>query len=263
MGRIEDILTAARSSGRGALMPFLTAGYPDLQTTEAVLLGLEPDVADIVELGFPFSDPIADGPVIAASMHEALAGGLRPEQILELVCRVRGRVSQGLVAMVSHSIVERSGGTDFIARIADAGFDGLIVPDIDLDRVDLLLPMIDEHDLSFSLLVAPSTTDDRLEAILPRCRGFIYLLARAGLTGIRNELPEIEPQVARIRNRTDLPIAVGFGVSSPEHVATVTSRADAAIVGSAIVRCMSESDAPAQAALQKIRELAGVLPEGT
>ena len=134
MGRIGDILTASRSSGRGALMPFLTAGYPDLETTEAILLGLEPAWADIVELGIPFSDPIADGPVIAASMHEALSRGIRPERILDMVSRIRGQIHQGLVAMVSHSIVERSGGDAFITRAADAGFDGLIVPDLDLDR---------------------------------------------------------------------------------------------------------------------------------
>tara|TARA_Y100000589_G_scaffold104192_1_gene98490 strand:+ start:1777 stop:2568 length:792 start_codon:yes stop_codon:yes gene_type:complete len=262
MGRIADILADTRSSGRGALMPFLTAGYPDLQTTEAVLLGIEPAWADIVELGIPFSDPIADGPVIAASMHEALTNGLTPDQILALVSRIRDRVQQGLVAMVSHSIVERSGGVDFIQRAADAGFDGFIVPDVDLERVDDLLPMIDDRNLSFSLLVAPSTTDDRLDAILPRCRGFIYLLARGGLTGVRNELPDISPQVARIRERTDLPIAVGFGVSSPDHVATVVSRADAAIVGSAIVRRMGEADDPASAALQTIHELSGGLAAG-
>ena len=262
MGRIGDILTASRSSGRGALMPFLTAGYPDLETTEAILLGLEPAWADIVELGIPFSDPIADGPVIAASMHEALSRGIRPERILDMVSRIRGQIHQGLVAMVSHSIVERSGGDAFITRAADAGFDGLIVPDLDLDRVDDLLPVVDQHDLSFSLLVAPSTTDERLDAIIPRCRGFIYLLARAGLTGVRSELPEITPHVSRIRERTQLPIAVGFGVSSPEHVSRVASVADAAIVGSAIVRRMGESDAPAQAALQTIQELSGGLPRG-
>ena len=111
MGRIADILADTRSSGRGALMPFLTAGYPDLQTTETVLLGIEPDWADIVELGIPFSDPIADGPVIAASMHEALTNGLTPDQILALVSRIRDRVPQGLVAMVSHSIVSEGLGT--------------------------------------------------------------------------------------------------------------------------------------------------------
>lgn len=262
MGRIDDILTASRTSGRGALMPFLTAGYPDLATTEEILLGLEPSWADIVELGIPFSDPIADGPVIAASMHEALVNGVQPEQVLELVGRIRDRVPQGLVAMVSHSIVERSGGARFVTRIADAGFDGLIVPDIDIDRVDQLLPTIDERDLSFSLLVAPTTTDERLERILPRCRGFIYLLARAGLTGVRSDLPDIAPQVDRIRTHTNLPIAVGFGVSTPEHVATVVSDADAAIVGSAIVRRMGEASNPAGAALDTIEELSAGLRPG-
>ncbi len=257
MGRIADILAETRSAERGALMPFLTAGYPDLQATERILPGIDPAWADIIELGIPFSDPIADGPIIAASMHEALLAGIRPGDVFDLVRRIRSDVSQGLVAMVSNSIVERTGAITFIEAAAAAGFDGLIIPDIDLDRVDAILPTIDAHDLAFSLLVAPTTSDQRLESILPRCRGFVYLLARAGLTGVRSELPDIGPQVQRIRQRTNLPIAVGFGISTAEHVSTVLASADAAIVGSAIVRSMGESDDPAQAALETIKDLAG------
>jgi len=255
MGRIADILSEARAGARGALMPFLTAGYPDLETTERILAGLEPAWADIVELGIPFSDPIADGPIIAASMHEALVSGIRPGDVFELVRRMRGDIAQGLVAMVSNSIVERTGAIAFIDTAATAGFDGLIIPDIDLDRVDALLPSIDAHELAFSLLVAPTTTDERLASILPRCRGFVYLLARAGLTGVRSELPDIEPQVQRLRQHTDLPIAVGFGISTAEHVSTVLASADAAIVGSAIVRSMGDSEDPVQAALSTIQHL--------
>jgi tryptophan synthase alpha chain len=241
-------------------MPFVTAGYPDIETTGAILSGLDPSWADIIELGIPFSDPIADGPIIAASMHEALQAGVRPGHVFELVRSIRADIPQGLVAMVSTSIVERSGAVGFIEEAARAGFDGLIIPDVDLDRVDEILPTIDAHEMAFSLLVAPSTTDARLESILPRCRGFIYMLARAGLTGIRSELPDISPQVERIRRLTDLPIAVGFGISSAEHVSTVLAHADAAIVGSAIVRSMGTSDDPAAAALDTIRALSSGRP---
>lgn len=260
MGRITDILAGTRSDHRGALMPFVTAGYPDIQTTGEILTGLEPESADIIELGIPFSDPIADGPIIAASMHEALQSGVRPGHVLDLVRSLRSEIPQGLVAMVSNSIVERSGAIEFIESAAEAGFDGLIIPDIDLDRVDEILPTIDSHEMAFSLLVAPSTTDARLESILPRCRGFVYMLARAGLTGIRSDLPDISPQVERIRSHTDLPIAVGFGISSADHVSTVLGHADAAIVGSAIVRAMGNSDTPATAALDTIRALSSSRP---
>ena len=248
MGRIQDIFTQLKTDGRTALMPFLTAGHPSV--------GLEEAGAHIVELGIPFSDPIADGPVIAAAMHKALTDGLHVDDVIEMVGRVRDRTSLGLVAMVSSSIVERRGAESFLTRLRDSGFDGIIVPDIDTERADALLPIVDELDLAFALLVAPTTTDHRLDTLLPRCRGFVYLLARAGLTGEQSDAPDIAAAVDRIRARCDLPIAVGFGISTPEHVAAVTAHADAAIVGSAIVRRMDEADDPATAACGYVGTLA-------
>lgn len=256
MGRIQDIFMELKGEGRTALMPFLTAGHPSLHVTEATIGGLESAGAHIVELGIPFSDPIADGPVIAAAMHNALVDGLQVDDVIEMVDRIRKTTSLGLVAMVSSSIVERRGAESFLHQLKDAGFDGIIVPDIDTDRADALLPMIDELDLAFALLVAPTTTDQRLDTLLPRCRGFVYLLARAGLTGEQSDAPDIAAAVERIRARCDLPIAVGFGISTAEHVAAVTAHADAAIVGSAIVRRMDAADDPAAAACDYVATLA-------
>lgn len=259
MGRIHDIFANLRETGTGGLMPFLTGGFPSLADTEQTLLGMADAGANIVEIGFPFSDPIADGPVIASSMHEALEGGLRIEELFDVVASVRDRVPIGLVAMVSESIIERMGTKQFINRMADAGFDGLIVPDMDLDRTDCLSSLAADHDLSLTFLIAPTTSQDRADQILKTCRGFVYLLARSGLTGESEHAPEIAKQVDLIRQRSDLPIAAGFGIATPEHVRLVTQHADAAIVGSALVRRMAEAGDAPTAALEFTQLLSGGL----
>lgn len=256
MGRIDDIFNQLQADGRTAIMPFIVAGYPELEATIVALRGFEAAGASIVEIGIPFSDPIADGPVIAAAMHETLEQGLKVDDVLDAVRAVRAQTDIGLVAMVSSSIVERRGNEDFLRALAEAGFDGVIMPDLDTNRAGELLPIVDELDLSFTLLVAPTTTDERLETLLPHCRGFVYLLARTGLTGEQDQAPDIEAAVNRIRSRSDLPIAVGFGIAEPDHVATVTASADAAIVGSAIVRRMADAEDPGRAAIDFVSLLA-------
>lgn len=260
MGRIDTIFEELRRSGRRALMPFVTAGHPTLAVTETVLPKLDAAGASVVELGIPFSDPIADGPVIASAMHEALEAGVRPADVLDMVRRVRADLDCGLVAMVSCSIVVRLGGPEFVAEAAAAGIDGFIVPDADIDLARTLSAACATHDLAFAMLVAPTTPDDRLDEVLPLCRGFVYLLARAGITGERDTAPEIDAPLARIRSRTDLPIACGFGISTPEHVAAVTASADAAIVGSALVRRMGDADDPVAEATRFTESLAAGLP---
>jgi tryptophan synthase alpha chain len=257
--RIDSIFADLRGAGRTAIMPFVTAGFPSLDVTEAVLPALDDAGASVIELGIPFSDPIADGPIIAASMHEAILSGTTPAGVLEMVRRVRDRVDAGLVAMVSDSIVHRLGSERFVDAAAEAGFDGLIVPDLDLAAARSLSARAGERGLSFSLLVAPTTSAARLERITDLCRGFVYLLARAGITGERNERPDVEARVAEVRAVTDLPIAVGFGISSAEHVAAVTGCADAAIVGSALVRAMAEATNPTAAAVEMVSSLASGL----
>ncbi len=158
MSRIDDIFSKKRAAGQTSLMPFVTAGHPSLDDTSAAIPAMEEAGASIVELGIPYSDPIADGPVIAASMHEALLSGTTPARVFELVRRVRSTTDLGLIAMVSHSIVNRIGSERFVAEAADAGFDGLIVPDIDLESAAEVKALSDARDIGFSLLVAPTTT---------------------------------------------------------------------------------------------------------
>lgn len=245
MSRIDSIFCELRARKRRALMPFITAGYPSLAVTRQVIPALETAGASIVELGIPFSDPIADGPVIASSMHAALAKGVTPRRVFDLVREVRPRTNLGLVAMVSDSIITRLGPEQFVRDAAEAGFDGLIVPDIDLDAARPLAGLARMHDLTFTLLVAPTSSSHRIKQITDLCSGFIYVLARVGITGESEALDEsaLRERIAQIRTQSQLPVAVGFGISRPEHVAAVTRCADAAIVGSALVRRMAGEDA--------------------
>jgi tryptophan synthase alpha chain len=238
MQRMMQRLQQDRAAGRGSLMPFLTAGSPSIEATVATILTLDGLGVAAIEIGFPFSDPIADGPVIAASMDRALRAGTTVAAIVDAIRDVRPRVGCGLIAMVSMSIVHRHGGGEFVAALHDAGFDALIVPDMDVDDADLITQSVEQRGMGLALLVAPTSSPERIRAITRRCRGFVYALARAGLTGTSDAPPDVEGTVSAIRAETTLPIAVGFGISTPAHVRMVIQHADAAIVGSALVRAM-------------------------
>ena len=198
--------------------------------------------ADIIELGIPFSDPIADGPVIAESMHRALLAGVTPESVL--ACVAKARPAAPVLAMVSVSIVERLGAGRFMADARSAGLDGLIVPDAGPDFwTDALLCAADAAGLAIVELVAPSTPIDRVRRIVLRARSFDYLLARAGITGEQRDAPEIAARVEAIRAIAPVRIAVGCGISTAQHVRSVGAHADGAIVGSALVRRLDEARA--------------------
>ncbi|MFG0328093.1 MAG: tryptophan synthase subunit alpha [Phycisphaerales bacterium JB037] len=263
MGRIEDIFASARAEGRKLLMPFVCAEHPRAGATVEVLPALDRAGAAIVEVGIPFSDPIADGPVIAGAMHEALERGATPGRVFEQVASVRSRVDCGLVAMVSVSIVHRFGGASgFVGRAKEAGFDGLIIPDLPVEDAGGVLDAARSSDMTLSMLIAPATSRDRAQRLCEASSGFVYLLARSGITGERRESPEIGGRVAQLREITDLPIAAGFGISTAEHVAAAVSHADAAIVGSALVKRLTSAVDPAAEADAFVRELSSGLPGG-
>ncbi|MBC8202686.1 MAG: tryptophan synthase subunit alpha [Planctomycetes bacterium] len=251
MTRITEIF----SSNKKALMPFLVAGHPTIQSTEAAILAMDKAGADIIEIGIPFSDPIADGPVIAAAMHEAIENGVTPAHAIGVVSRIREQVSAGLIAMVSDSIVNRCGGSAFLERLSEAGFDGIIIPDIDDLDAEELSAHCSRCGLTFTMLISPTTPDERIAWLASISSGFLYVLARVGLTGEQSTLPDIASRITQIRALTDLPLAVGFGISTREHVLSVTKSADAAIVGSALVRRMSDADDPTKAARDFVCEL--------
>jgi len=264
MSRIERIFDQLHADGRKGLMPFVTAGFPDMDATGAILPAVEKAGASIVELGFPFSDPIADGPVIQSSMTDALASGATPESIFRAVADVRERLSIGLVAMVSYSIVYRIGVERFIDTAAAAGLDGFIFPDLPLEEAGALREPVHAAGLTCSLLVAPTTPADRAKRIAEASSGFVYVVARTGITGEQDKAPEgLGDRVAVLREATDLPIAVGFGISRPEHVAAVVEHADAAIVGSALVRRIGEHrDRPPAEIAERVGAYVRELTEG-
>ncbi len=266
MGRINAIFSDLRRRGDRALMPFITAGDPGLSTSAALLPALERAGASIVELGIPFSDPIADGPIIQASMTRALERGVRVEQVFEAIAEQRDRVELGLIAMVSYSIVHRIGLKRFVEQAKAAGIDGFIFPDLPVEESRPAADAVREAGLILSMLISPTTPAERAERIARASSGFLYVLSRAGITGERATLPaELPERIARLRDVTDLPIAVGFGIGSAEQVSRVVSVADAAIVGTALVRRIADAaqGGPEQvvsAAESFTRELATGLP---
>jgi tryptophan synthase alpha chain len=242
-----------------AFMPFVTAGDPDLETTAAVIRELANRGVDLIEVGFPYSDPIADGPVIQASYTRSLQRHVHVDQILAAVKSVTSGsepVKCPLIAMVAFSIVFRVGIDQFLKQSSDAGFAGLIVPDLPGDEAADFFAATRAAELDLIQLVAPTTPADRVERILSHCSGFVYCVSVAGVTGVRDQLPEtLQEQLAALRSKTDLPLAVGFGISRPEQVAPLRGKADGVIVGSAIVRQLAAIEAEGKPAAETIRSV--------
>jgi len=262
--RIDQVFAELRANGGRALMPFLTAGDPDLDTTARLLPALERAGASVCELGIPFSDPIADGPVIQASMTHALDQGVRLGRVFDMVADARGSLDMGLVAMVSYSIVYRRGVSAFCRDAAAAGFDGLIFPDLAVEESAEATAAAKDAGLALAMLIAPTTGTDRAAEIARASSGFVYVLARAGITGERDSLPpELPQRIEALRGVTDLPLCVGFGIGKAEQVRQVVEVADAAIVGSAVMRRVAERrDDGADAVVDAVERLVGDLATG-
>lgn len=260
--RLVRRFAALRERGGRGVMPFLCGGHPSPDATAGLILAADRAGALAIEIGVPFSDPIADGPVIAAAMHDALTAGCTPASLFEQVRSVRGEVEAALLAMVSVSLVEGLGGADaFCARAAEAGFDGCIFPDAPLEEAGALLAAAGAHGMTGTLLVAPTTPAARAAEIARACTGFVYLLARSGITGERQEAPDVARPVEALRAASDVPVACGFGISTAAHVRAVVEYADAAIVGSALVRRLNGADDPAAETEAFVRALVSGLPE--
>jgi tryptophan synthase alpha chain len=236
MNPIDQLFQRLRSQGRKAFMPFLTAGDPDLAATARFARILTGHGADLLEIGFPYSDPIADGPVVQASYTRALDRGVRVEDIFTSVRHFAVKETP-LAAMVSYSLIHRRGPEAFLERAASAGFSGAIVPDLPFEESEPLCRLAADRDFKLIQLVTPTTPRDRARDIARRSTGFLYCVSVTGITGERDRLPaELLDQLAWLRRQTDLPLCVGFGISRPEHVRTLREVADGVIVGSAIVR---------------------------
>jgi len=245
-----------RRSGRAALMPYLMGGHPDLGESKACCVAAAEAGADLIELGVPFSDPLADGPVIHAAGTRALQAGVTPTQVLEVCEEVAHRLP--VVLMVYANLVLAGGAEGYVRRAAAAGASGLIVPDLPHDEAAELRAACDSAGVALVPLVAPTTPPDRLERIGRDARGFVYVVSVAGTTGERSQLDAQLPAVVeRTRRATDLPVAVGFGISTAEQAGSVAELADGVIVGSRVVRAAEEGGAVAVRLV--VEDLAGAL----
>jgi tryptophan synthase alpha chain len=237
MSRIRDVFAELRRSGRGGFIPFITAGDPDLGTSELLLIELAAAGADIIELGVPFSDPVADGEVIQRASERALRNGVTLRKILACLARVRERIDVPVV-LFSYFNPLLQFSIDRLANEAkQAGIDAVLITDLIPEEAKSWTQTLLGHELDPIFLAAPTTSDKRLAFIARQTRGFIYAVSRAGVTGARDEMThDAETLVQRVRSVSDLPVAVGFGVSTAEQVRRIWRFADAAVVGSAIVR---------------------------
>lgn len=237
MSAIDELFVQLRGQGRKAFMPFVTAGDPDLQFTAEVLKRVVRHGANLCELGIPYSDPIADGPVIQESYTRVLDENLRLEEIFGMLRGTTAELAAPVVTMTSYSIVYRRGVAEYVAAARAAGAAGAIVPDLPVDESQEMAAVCRDADFSLIQLITPTTPADRALRIAEQTTGFIYYVSVAGITGERTELPpEIVDSVGWLRERTPLPICIGFGISRPEHVRMLAPVADGLIVGSAIVR---------------------------
>jgi len=238
----EQRISAALRGSPPGLWPFIPAGFPDLSVTADLLARLGELPIRGVEVGIPFSDPIADGPVIQHAFSRALEAGVRVAGVLAMVSRVRPRVPCPILAMISASIVYRLGVERFAREAASAGFDGLIIPDLSLEEAPGVSAAARGAGLAMPMLVAPTTPPQRQRRIAAAASGFLYYVSIQGVTGERDALPaDLAANVASLRSAAGLPVLIGFGLSRPAHVAEACRIADGAIVGSAIVRRMIEA----------------------
>jgi len=239
---LDEMFNANRRQGRKALAPFVTAGDPDPETTLAVLEAIDRAGASLCELGVPYSDPIADGPVIQSSYTRALDSGMTIERLFSLAQEATARVRMPILAMSSYSLIFRRGIGRFVGDARASGLAGLVVPDLPIEESDELDAACRAAGLALVRLVTPTTPPERAEAIARRSTGFLYCVSVAGVTGTRTELPEgLVERVEWLRTKTDVPILVGFGISSPEQARQVAEVADGVIVGSALVRHLAEA----------------------
>ena len=254
IARLEAVFAANRAAGRKALAPFVTAGDPDAATTVAVLEAIAKAGASLCELGVPYSDPIADGPVIQASYTRALGKGLTLADMFDAAKQASARVSMPILAMASYSLIFRRGIDRFVADAVAAGLAGFVVPDLPIEESDDLDTACRRAGLALVRLVTPTTPPERAEAIAKKSTGFLYCVSVAGVTGARTELPPgLIDRVKWLRTKTDVPILVGFGISSPEQVKAVAEVADGVIVGSALVRRITEAaDQPRETMLADV-----------
>jgi tryptophan synthase alpha chain len=259
MSRIGEMFARTRAEKRGAFMPFLTVGFPSVDETVALAQAMVAGGADGLELGIPFSDPLADGPAIQRSSYAALQAGTKPRDAVDVVDRLRkAGVAVPLILMGYFNTFLALGEEQFISDTARAGADGLIITDLPPEESDGVLALTRKNGLDLIYLVAPTSDDTRIDEVTARAGGFIYCVGVVGVTGARASLAEELPGfLRRMRAKTDLPLAVGFGISKREHVEALAGLADAVIVGAAMVEVIESS--PREERVKRVRNYVEVL----
>ena len=242
MTSVSDCFQRLRDRGECALIPFLTAGDPSLEVTSAALKVLDSSGADIIELGVPYSDPLADGPVIQAAATRALRQGVRIDAVLEMVQSLQTDLRAPIILFTYYNPIYHRGVPTFLKQVSAAGVKGLVVPDLPLEEASMLLEQAEAVGIEVTLLVAPTSSKERIETIAKSSQGFIYLVSTTGVTGIRSQLEDrVQDLIVELQGVTDKPIGVGFGISQPDQARQVREwGADAAIVGSAFVKRLAE-----------------------
>lgn len=254
MSAVDQLFADLRARGQTALMPFFTAGDPDIETTAEILLAVGEAGASLCEVGVPYSDPIADGPVIQASYQRALDAGFRLQQVFDMGGKLKGQIQVPLVTMVSYAIIHRVGLEKYVDQATAAGYAGVIVPDLLVEEADAMSKVCSNADCSLIQLVTPTTPRARQVRIAESSSGFLYYVSVTGITGERTELPaELVDNVGWLREQTELPICIGFGIRDAETAAQLAPVADGLIVGSAIVRRIAAAHDQA-AAVKVVRE---------
>ncbi|CCQ54137.1 tryptophan synthase subunit alpha [Crocosphaera watsonii WH 8501] len=242
MTSVSDCFQSLRDRGQCALIPFITAGDPDLDTTAKALRVLDASGADIIELGVPYSDPLADGPVIQAAATRALGRGVKLEDVLKIVKEVQPEIKAPIILFTYYNPIFYRGVEPFLQQIKAAGVQGLVVPDLPLEEAETLLKPAAAMGIEVTLLVAPTSPIERIQAIATQSQGFIYLVSVTGVTGMRTQVgSRVEELLKNLRSTTNKPIGVGFGISEPEHALQVKNwGSDAVIVGSACVKRLAQ-----------------------
>ncbi|HDS45872.1 MAG TPA: tryptophan synthase subunit alpha [Methanomicrobia archaeon] len=265
MSRISKVFTELERKGQGALIAYLMAGDPDPTATPVIATAIARH-ADIIELGIPFSDPIADGPTIQAAAGRALAAGMTPASIFALITAIRKETDVPIVVMGYYNPILRYGVQRFMQHLADAGGDGIIIPDLPLEEAKEVLRSARRCELDTIFLIAPTTPDERIAEICRYSSGFVYLVSLLGVTGARSALSDVARTLIQrvVKKRPDLPAAVGFGVSQPEHVRELlASGAKGVIVGSAIVAIIAKHKDKPEQMLAALDEYCAMLKAAT
>ncbi len=257
MNRIDAVFKDRMKKGKMVFIGYLTAGYPAPGKTPSLIKAAEEGGADIIEIGIPYSDPLADGPIIQSASQKALLNGVNVESIFESVVKIRGQTNIPLLFMAYFSTIFKYGIERFISRCAVTGIDGIIVPDMPLEERDEILGYLKGSDLCFIPLVAP-TSDERIADILKDTGGFVYCVSTLGVTGMNGNFHrDITQYLDRVKELSDIPVCVGFGISKREDVEKLRQHVDGVIVGSALLKTIHETNGNEKALTMKVRELAG------